>query len=110
MVEVLRAPVMSRKGLAGMKLMIMLGSEMALAVVSEPCRYSPRATSAAVAVMPTAVSPNSLAIRMPMAAATMVVSIKMPMVKALILPSDEASRNFNMAEMIETMISGMMII
>ena len=39
MVEVLRAPVMSRKGLAGMKLSTMLGSESAWAVGSLPCKY-----------------------------------------------------------------------
>ena len=38
MVDVLRAPVMSRKGLAGMKLRIMLGSEIACASGSLPCR------------------------------------------------------------------------
>jgi hypothetical protein len=47
---------------------------------------------------------------MPMAAATAVVAIRVPIVSALILPSEEASRSFRMAWMIETMISGMMII
>ena len=110
MVEVLRAPVRSRKGLAGMKLRIMLGSEIALAAPILPCRYSPRATSTAVLVMPAAERPNSLAIRMPIPAATIVVSIRMPMVNTLILPSAAASLSLRIAATIDTMISGMMII
>jgi DNA-binding HxlR family transcriptional regulator len=110
MVEVLRAPVMSRKGFSGMKLRIMPGNERAWAAGSLPCKYAPRATSAALEVRPTAVRPNSLAIRMPISAATVVVSIRVPMVSTLTLPSEEASFSLTMAAMIETMISGMMII
>ena len=47
---------------------------------------------------------------MPTSAATMVVIISMPMVSTLILPSEAASFSLTMAEMIDTMISGMMII
>ena len=110
MVEVLRAPVMSRNGLSGINDSSILGSEMSCAVDSEPCRYSPRATSAAEAVRPTAVRPNNFAIRMPIMAATAVVAIRIPIVSALILPSEAASRNLRMAPMIETMISGITII
>ena len=47
---------------------------------------------------------------MPIVAAIAVVTISVPIVSALILPSDEASRSLRMAWMIDTMISGMMII
>ena len=110
MVDVLRAPVMSRKGLVGTKLTSSLGSDRAFAVSSEPCNCTPRATSAALEVSPTAVKPNSLAIKMPSAAAIVVVMSRVPMVSALILPRELASLSFRMAEMMETMISGMMII
>ena len=66
--------------------------------------------SAAEAVRPTAVRLNTLAIRMPMPAAIRVVIIKVPMVSALILLSESMPFNLRMAAMIETMISGMMII
>ena len=88
----------------------MEGSEISLAAARLPCRYSPRATSAVEAVRPTALRPNSLAIRMPMAAATIVVRIRMPIVSVLMVPSEAALRSLRMACTIDTMISGITII
>ena len=109
-VDVFRAPVISRKGLDGIKLNIKLGSVTAFAVASEPCKTSPRATSATVAMSPTAVNPNTFAMPMPTAAATMVVSINVPIVSALILPRELAPLSFKIAPMIDTIINGITII
>ena len=110
MVDVFRAPVISRNGLAGMKLISMLGKVTAFAVACDPCKTNPCATSAALAVSPTAVKPYNFAISMPIAAATIVVAIRMPIVSTLILPIDRASLSLRIAAMIDTMIKGITII
>ena len=74
------------------------------------CRAAPRAVSAAPAVSPSALRPNRLDISMPAPAAIMVVKISTPMVRALILPRALPPLSLRMAPMMETMMSGMMII
>ena len=110
MVEVLRAPVMSRKGLAGMNSSIILAKDMLSTLPRVVCSAAPRALSAAPEVSPSAVRPNRLDIRMPAPAAMAVVKISTPMVMALILPSAVPPLSFKIALMMETMMSGMMII
>ena len=91
MVDVLWAPVMSKNGLTGMKLKITLGKVTAVALACKFCSTAPCATSAALAVCPTAVNLNRLAMPIPTPAATKVVNIKVPMVSALILPKAAVS-------------------
>ena len=110
MVEVRRAPVMSKNGLAGINSITNLANDIASTLERVDSRLFARAISAVPDVNPSAVRPKRFAIRIPTQAAIMVVTISTPSVRLLIFPNEVPPFSFRIAEMIDTITNGIMII
>ena len=101
---------MSKNGLAGINSITNLANDIASTLERVDSRLFARAISAAPDVSPSAVRPKRLAIRIPTQAAIMVVTISTPRVRLLIFPNEVPPFSLRMAEMIDTITNGIMII